>query len=315
MLAVSAYGQSAADVRRLLDGPTQPVKVADLPDGLRAVVLDRGSNSLNPLMTFGMAFAGMMGGAGSSNSTAMGQLFSLMDAILVNPDEFAKAASSRSGWLKGYRMDFSGMMVGTSQPGQVPEPIFTEVYISGAAIDVWSVRSEVTKQSIAKLFQDLAQNNAATAAVVPAMEEPNEAAGMMPNVGEAIAIEAPRPGRQVNFERVTIAVMDYSMRQGGVLPNARSWAQLSREMAGHVPDGYGWESPSTGSRILFNTRLAGKNRNRIRDAGATLLLWEETPDRNGYRYIARASGRAYRVDSARWERIWADELSRRAVGR
>lgn len=103
LFAALTGAQNPADALR---GTAAPIAAKDLPESFRAVSL--GGDPSGGFGIYGFAFAASGAGPDQARSSL---LFSLLGVTFVDPDEFAALLDGKRARIRGYGLDFPGMVL------------------------------------------------------------------------------------------------------------------------------------------------------------------------------------------------------------
>lgn len=285
LVAGLAAAQTAPSVADAFRNPAKSIPAAELPPSYRSVTL----NSANPLGSLGIYGLAGMGMSSQSDAAQTSMLFGLMESVMVDPEEFAELLEGKRARIRGYSLDFMGMMASGSKgtdSRSVPALRFSETWIERGRVVQWTPHADVSRDSLVKTFES-----------TPA------------------SADAKTKGLN-NAKMVTTAIILYANDYDDVFPKAGSTDQAKQVVQPYLKSLDVWQSSNPeGGRLLYNTHLSGVATTSLDRPDSVPVLWDEKPWPDGGRIVGFADGHAKYVTVSAWNNeIWLMEQRRRTMG-
>lgn len=286
-LALAAIGIPAllpqGSVADALRTESKKLGPGDLPPTVRAISLGSGGNE----MMGGFGMYGLMGAGRSQDGGKTAMFFDLLNAVFVDPDEFAELLEGKRPRIRGYAMSLSSMISSGSQGEEMPTPIFAETWIEAGRVVQWTPRPALTRDALIKAFGSEPKSD--------------------PTKGE-------RSQTTSNAKQVALGILMYSGDYDDKFPLAQSTAQAQKAVMPYIKNTETWTTTNPkGGRLLYNTSLSGVEAVAIESPSETPLIWDEFEWPDGGRVVGYTDGHVKVVMAPEWNgKLWPAELKRRA---
>ncbi|MCG9894810.1 MAG: hypothetical protein MH204_04990 [Fimbriimonadaceae bacterium] len=293
LLAAAGTAQAAdtqRDILRAFESQPERIPATGLPDSVRGVMLGTTSATMNPFML-------MMGVGGAGEAGAISEFFRLTACVLVDPAEFAAKVAAGEGVIKGWSVDFAGMVGAAPGADSMPELMFTVTYIQAGGVSAWTPVPDLTKASILGLPGRVNREGGNPALSRSEPGSVMEAPGTPPPNFMALS------ERMRRVQAVTMALRSFADERGR-LPATGTPDEQRAGLGRHLADPADWPTGGPG-RLVLNPRLADAASGRLADQ-RRVLIWEAEPA-NGLRVVGFTDTTVRAVSESEWKRLWAAE--------